>query len=62
MPTETFQLYLNPELNTPEVLEQIILEYGLAGQRITVDDTDLHYRIYSEAGFEALMMEGVDPD
>ena len=54
---DIFYIYLNPILNTPEIVSQVIQEFDLNGCNYLIDDTDVHYKFYSAEELEDLLME-----
>lgn len=53
--TRVFHIYLNPNLNNARVVNLILEEYDLKGLKFKIDDSDLHYKIYSPSQFDNLM-------
>ncbi|MBP1920313.1 hypothetical protein [Youngiibacter multivorans] len=53
--TRVFHIYLNPDINNERVLTLILEEYCLKGFQYKIDDTDLHYKIYTPSEFDELM-------
>lgn len=54
---EIFYVYLNPILNTPKIVTQVIQEFNLNGCNYLIDDTDVHYKFYLDEELEDSSME-----
>ncbi|WP_025436195.1 hypothetical protein [Peptoclostridium acidaminophilum] len=54
---DIFYVYLNPILNTPQIVDKIVQEFNLSECDYLVDDTDVHYKFYTEEEFDDLMVE-----
>lgn len=57
MEKNVFYVYLNPVLNTPPIVEKIIEAFNLMDCNYIVDDSDVHYKFYTEEELDDLMMD-----
>lgn len=53
--THVYHIYLNPDLNNDRIINMILEKYCLNDLRYKIDDTDLHYKIYSPSQFDDLI-------
>ena len=53
--TGVYHVYLNPDINNVRVVSLILEEFCLKGLQYKIDDSDLHYKIYSPIQFDNLM-------
>lgn len=51
-----FYVYLNPVLNTPQIVDKVVEEFHLMDCNYLVDDSDVHYKFYTEEELDDLMM------
>ena len=56
---DIFYVYLNPILNTPQIVEKVVEEFNLIDCDYLVDDSDVHYKFYTEEELDDLMMDEV---